>query len=236
LLLSALGMKASKDNFWTGTRETSPHLCAAVSVLSGGPVGFADALIATNVAVLLPTMAQSGLLLHASRPATALDFSLMPSSRHPLAGTDARAAHSMIGDHLSYTVLVAGNTTGPIDPTAINPQSDLWPPSAATQQFTTWSSWEGPNMENTPFLLWSVVPVLPNGFTFFGEVGKSIAISPMRFTEITGVSGAGGITVSLVGTAGETVTLCYSTAAAPSTRQVEKVSISASGTATVVLK
>jgi hypothetical protein len=48
LLLSALGLRASKDNFWTGPSsdrgsETSPFLVSAVAALSHGPVGFAGA-------------------------------------------------------------------------------------------------------------------------------------------------------------------------------------------------
>jgi hypothetical protein len=61
LLLSALGVRASKDNFWTGSgqtdrgREPSPFLSGVVTALSGGPVGFADALLHTDPAVLQPT-------------------------------------------------------------------------------------------------------------------------------------------------------------------------------------
>lgn len=102
LLASALGLRASKDNFWTSNKandrftlarcevnrarvpcvtpfaacrgqETSPYLNGIVCALSQGPVGFADPLWGTDPLVLWPTTTRNGTLLHASRPATAID-------------------------------------------------------------------------------------------------------------------------------------------------------------------
>ena len=82
LLLSAVGLAASKDNFWTTSNrtdrghETSPFLNAVVAALSGGPVGIGDPLYQTDPSVVWPTMTLNGALLHASRPATSVSSSV----------------------------------------------------------------------------------------------------------------------------------------------------------------
>jgi hypothetical protein len=133
LLLSAVNMRASKDNFATGAatdrgQETSPFLSAAVCALSGGPVGFSDALFKTNAAVLWPTTTSNGTLLHASRPATALDQQFAGAG--PLAAGDVRAAHSAVdggglGPLLFYSVLAAEAAPGAVRESLA--AADLWP-------------------------------------------------------------------------------------------------------------
>jgi len=156
LLLSALGMRASKDNFATGAatdrgQETSPFLSAAVCALSGGPVGFSDALFATNPAVLWPTTALDGTLLHASRPATSLDQQFAGAG--PLAAGDVRAAHSAVygcasvncvpaaGGVVTYSVLAA--TAQAADVPALLQPADLYPspvPGGLTYLLFEWNS------------------------------------------------------------------------------------------------
>ena len=149
LLLSALGMKASKDNFATGAatdrgQESSPFLNAAVCALSGGPVGFSDALFKTNPAVLWPTTTLNGTLLHASRPATALDAQFAGGGL-PLAGGDVRLASSLVPGCglpgcdpspglLYYSVLaVDGGSGGDVQRDLRT--ADLWPPPNADSLF-----------------------------------------------------------------------------------------------------
>jgi len=133
LLLSALGMRASKDNFATGAatdrgQETSPFLTAAVCALSGGPVGFSDEIFKTNPAVLWPTTTANGTLLHASRPATALDAQFFGGL--PLSSGDVRAAHSAIdggglGPLMFYAVLAVDAAPGAVREHLTG--ADLWP-------------------------------------------------------------------------------------------------------------
>ena len=140
LLLSALGMRASKDNFATGAatdrgQETSPFLTAAVCALSGGPVGFSDEIFKTNPAVLWPTTTANGTLLHASRPATAHDAQFAGGGL-PLAAGDVRLAHSLVpgcglpgcdpsAGLLYYSVLAAGADSGDVQRGL--QARDLWP-------------------------------------------------------------------------------------------------------------
>lgn len=153
LLLSALGLRASKDNFWTSAPEghpsrggeTSPYLVAIVAALSGGPVGFADALFATDPAVLWPTCSLNGTLLHPSRPATAVDAQYLGTeSGLPLAAGDVRATHSAIQSDGSgqqpqlyyYSVLAVGLTVNL--PSALT-SADLWPAPPSDVTYWAWA-------------------------------------------------------------------------------------------------
>jgi hypothetical protein len=139
LLLSALGLRASKDNFWTGPanargHETSPFLVAAVAALSGGPVGFADPLFGTNPAVLWPAITANGTLLHASRPATLVDacWSGVPA----FSGWAVTAAHSALSAAAplrAYSVLA--DSQPQLVPARLA-LADLWPPPAAAPGLT----------------------------------------------------------------------------------------------------
>ena len=140
LLLSALRLRASKDNFWTGPRnargfESSPYLVAAVAALSRGPVGFADPLGGTNPAVLWPAMARNGSLLHPSRPATYLDAQWTGAGA--LAGLQVSAAHCDLGGGglRAYSLLapVAGGGAAVLAGLALG---DLWPAPAALPGLT----------------------------------------------------------------------------------------------------
>jgi len=144
LLLSAVGLRASKDNFWSSNkqtdrgRESSPVLQAVVCALSQGPVGFADPLYYTDPAVLWPTMNQDGTLLHPSRPATTVDGQF--EERSEWVGSDVRVASSTILSKSTsrvlyyYSILVAGSAalTVPNLLTAM----DLWP--FVPQEYPYW--------------------------------------------------------------------------------------------------
>jgi len=129
LLLSALGVKASKDNFWTGPansrgHETSPFLVAAVAVLGGGPVGLGDPLYGTNPSVVWPTCTGNGTILHPSRPATYIDAYF--SGVEGFAGWGVTVAHCDLGvaGLRAYSVLV--DKDAPAVPGALQ-LTDLWP-------------------------------------------------------------------------------------------------------------
>lgn len=129
LLLSAVGMLASKDNFWTGPandrgHETSPYLVAAVAVLGGGPVGFADPLYGTNPSVLWPTCTANGTILHPSRPATYIDAHFSGVEEFGDWGVTVTHNSLGVGGLMAYSILVDKNSTGV--PGALQ-LTDLWP-------------------------------------------------------------------------------------------------------------
>lgn len=151
LLLSAVGMRASKDNFWTSTRESSPHLVAAAAALSAGPVHFADELLKTDSSVIMPTCAFNGTLLQPSRPATTLDASWVQGSDWQRSAVDVRAAQTDVMACQSqqpgvlamraYTVLVAGSGLSSISVPQTLVSSDLWPtPAQSAYMMWQWNS------------------------------------------------------------------------------------------------
>ena len=86
LLTQALGIKLSKDNFWTTFNEPVPsdytksggdynstEIHALAALLSTGPVGISDGAGLTNKTLIMRTCAQNGRLLQASRSSCSID-------------------------------------------------------------------------------------------------------------------------------------------------------------------
>lgn len=248
LLLSAVGLRASKDNFWSGSRktdrgrETSPYLSAVVSAMSGGPVGFADELMHANPSVLWPTTTDDGTLLHLSRPATTVDRCFYASTG--CGGGEIRAGHAAIDGTraLWYTVLAIEMNNSSRFPTQLH-AADLWPRLAPSTQSRLWQ-WNNsdcikdggradacvinlqpsveagiylkpspPSPDHVEWSLWSVSPVLSNGYTLLGESAKYVSVSPSRFKRVAAENTPGtaktGIAVTLIGAPGEKVGLAY---------------------------
>mmetsp|Transcript_86928 Transcript_86928/g.246464 ORF Transcript_86928/g.246464 Transcript_86928/m.246464 type:complete len:826 (+) Transcript_86928:58-2535(+) len=94
LLAFALGLRPSKDNFWThrplsaietgkpwGPRTnpgTNCELNAIIATLSTGPVGIADKAGDTNTTLVLRCVRPDGLIMQPDRPATYVDAMFMP--------------------------------------------------------------------------------------------------------------------------------------------------------------
>ena len=214
LLLSSIGLRASKDNFWSGSaqtdrgREPSPFLSGVVTALSHGPVGFSDKIFATDPGVLWPTINEIGTLLHASRPATWLDSQWSGSG--PLASGDVRSTNSNISGFSYYSVLAVGLQQGVVASSLT--QNDLWPLPLSNITYILWqfnnsacfmnggqsneciSKLGGPVNQamipappcpdETTWELWNISPTLPNGITLFGEYSKYVAMSPDRFENL----------------------------------------------------
>jgi len=64
--------------------------------------------------------------------------------------------------------------------------------------------------DRTPWAVYTVAPVLKNNYTLLGEVGKLVALSPVRVRAVgVPVGGGGGVTVTLAGAPGEVVQLAF---------------------------
>ena len=62
----------------------------------------------------------------------------------------------------------------------------------------------------TPWAVYTVAPALANNFTLLGELGKLVALSPVRVRSLAPPpAGAPGIAVTLAGAPGEVVHLAY---------------------------
>ena len=242
LLLSAVDMKASKDNFWSGSsktdrgQETSPFLSGVVTALSGGPVGFSDALMRTDPNVLWPTTTEDGTLLHLSRPATTVDRCFYAADE--LDGAEIRAGHAAVNgtSDMWYTVLAIELEKNLVSALSV---SDLWPKPASSTSYNLWQ-WNNsacsadkgpgdacaaalqrdtmvagaptparPSPDQVKWALWSAAPVLSNGYSFLGEKDKYVSVSPNRFKAVAAPGAGAGIEVALVGAPGEEVALVY---------------------------
>ena len=229
LLLSALGLRASKDNFWTGPansrgHETSPFLVAAVAALSGGPVGFGDPLFGTNPAVLWPAITANGTLLHASRPATLVDSSW--SGVPAFSGWAVTAAHSALSAAAplrAYSVLA--DSQPQLVPARLA-LADLWPPPAAVPGLTAGAP---PNGDRAQWGLWNAAPILLNGYALLGEVDKYVACSPARFTDVRLGGGGAGVGVTLAGAPGEALRVAFVRPGASPAVVVQQLALDGSG-------
>eukprot|EP01064_Diplonema_japonicum_P021834 TRINITY_DN313_c0_g2_i1.p1 TRINITY_DN313_c0_g2~~TRINITY_DN313_c0_g2_i1.p1 ORF type:complete len:783 (+),score=193.61 TRINITY_DN313_c0_g2_i1:56-2404(+) len=233
LLLSSVGLSASKDNFWTSGNESDPskqrtgsepnaELIAIVSAMSGGPVGVADMLGMTNYSVIRPTFATDGTLLHGSRPLTPLESTFFKFSP----GEYCYHTNSLIGTQNWYSVILSWSH----DNYVLKPD-DFYPRPSPDVQYVMyeWNSrcangsalgecvkpLSSPVSSSKPahggqdavtYLLVTVAEV-KNGCAFFGEVGKYVMVSPDRFTQITHT--AGGVRVTAEGTPNEVLHLAF---------------------------
>ena len=86
LLWSALGLKPSKDNFWTsfdepypsefhpfGSDHNSTEVMAMIAIFSTGPVGISDRAGYSNATLIMRLCRADGRLLQPIRPITAID-------------------------------------------------------------------------------------------------------------------------------------------------------------------
>jgi hypothetical protein len=94
MLAWALGLAPFKDNYWSSAQqpgsscgsnasEVTPSLHNAASTYSAGPVSPGDGVGLSDVAQILRACNAAGLLLHPSRPATALDSQVAYVGPHP---------------------------------------------------------------------------------------------------------------------------------------------------------
>eukprot|EP01060_Flectonema_neradi_P034904 TRINITY_DN6260_c1_g1_i2.p1 TRINITY_DN6260_c1_g1~~TRINITY_DN6260_c1_g1_i2.p1 ORF type:complete len:789 (+),score=122.23 TRINITY_DN6260_c1_g1_i2:47-2413(+) len=226
LLISAMGLGASKDNFWTMVNESdisgrkggepNGELNAMVCSLTSGPVGFADAIGYTNYSVLWPTTSQSGSLLHGSRPLTPLESTFYSGTG---SGAGAWHTHSQVSDSFWYSVLL----------TAVGPHyqlstSDFYPRPSDGSQYVVlpWSSqcryqsklgdcavYLNSTFEvtrhSTSIATYALLNVAEykNDMAFIGEVDKYVHMSPDRFSSFTRSSSS--LTATAVGSPGEEI-------------------------------
>eukprot|EP01061_Rhynchopus_euleeides_P003475 TRINITY_DN12730_c2_g1_i1.p1 TRINITY_DN12730_c2_g1~~TRINITY_DN12730_c2_g1_i1.p1 ORF type:complete len:871 (+),score=296.29 TRINITY_DN12730_c2_g1_i1:77-2689(+) len=133
LLLSALGLGASKDNFWTSHvqndtasgragNEPNNELIAMIAVMGRGPFGPSDQLGKTNFSVIRPAMRADGVLRQPSRPLAPLERTYFDGLSH--AGLVSYGTHTEVAGVFFYTVLL---TDPPLQP-VVTVLEDLYPP------------------------------------------------------------------------------------------------------------
>jgi len=195
-----------------------------------GPVGISDRVNFTDHDLVARTCTANGTLLQPSRPLIAIDssHSVHDVSQAPVG--KIYATHTLLNKVTSYIVLAADLTK----PYTLKKQ-DLYPLPEQSTTFLYRSTvhnmacndgsdpfasecavkWD----TNAPILstgaktkegvypsdLITIVPVLPTGWAFFGELDKFVSTSPNRFQNL--VSTSSSLTVTAVGAPGELVTV-----------------------------
>eukprot|EP00041_Stephanoeca_diplocostata_P024395 m.617139 g.617139 ORF g.617139 m.617139 type:complete len:972 (-) comp22517_c4_seq1:103-3018(-) len=130
LLAFALGLRPSKDNFWSHRPMNSTwgdsnpgrncELNTMIALLSTGPVSIADKVGDTNKTLLMRTCTPTGALLQPDKPATAIDVYFASTTAPP--GHIWNTYASVGGAEYHYSLSIDVST-----PYAVQ-SSDFWPP------------------------------------------------------------------------------------------------------------
>ena len=223
-----------------GTLEPFPALQAAVATISRGPVMVSDKIGHTDRELVMRCSRDDGILLHPGTPAMMLDAAIRalaigrPWGEVWLASTEVgrRRFGVLFGALVRRDVTVRaaeelGYAPGTADTDVLAISSTPDHPSSSTPDHPTRGRTvviRGPltlqRCGKADFQLWSFALREPEGgWTLLGEVGKWVAISPQRITDIattaTRRGEAPGLSVELVGAPGERVRLAFAAPVTP---------------------
>jgi len=147
LLVAAVGLRPSKDNFRTALEggALNAELNALVATLSTGPVGFSDELGTARYDILRRTCMADGTLLQPSRPPLPIDRSYT-SAHAPPEGKHIWVASSAIGQETYYQILAIEADSESESPSSSSSSSsslllgidDLYPRPPSTTTLVAW--------------------------------------------------------------------------------------------------
>jgi len=272
LLAWAVGLAPFKDNYWStalqpgsscgNSSEVTPSLHHASSVFSAGPVTPGDGVGFSDVEQIMRGCTSSGLLLHPSRPATAIDRSIastvFPHSAEAFSG-EVYATYTQMGgffwDHVLVAELSEPLSVTPQDFEAIRADAILRSPlltvaasdttiayslnattfSNASFQFRFFS--ESSPLQLAPcdlrdFAVWHTAPVFQSGYALLGDLRKFVPTSEMRFSNIQVTET--GASADITGSVGEFVPVTWFNVAVNSSITVNCI-LSDTGRATVAV-
>ena len=243
-----------KGGGFEGFKEEAPELHAASALLSRGPVSPSDGVDGHNMGLLLSLCRSDGTLLKPDKPARTIDAKWLGSLDHtldPSTGVVWTTATAFDGLLWGYVFVQAATSSW--NATA----RDL----GLDRGISAGVVWQRPKDQahsvaskivtakfglNSPLLMpitgvdyndasWELLytaPVLSNGFVVLGEADKMVPVSTQRISQISVRDN--GVTVALVGAAGESVVIHY-LAPGTTTSQFSRCILSESGTGTATL-
>lgn len=211
-----------------GDKPTEPNwqLQAIVVTLSTGPNGPSDMLGGANATLIRSTINGDGFTLKPDRPAVTVQGALSVAfDDAPVAevratwsapGGGALRWHYVLAAELgSPFTLASGDLGPPTGGVAAYAVFDWFNPSAgpvatlpaAGGTFIIPAGQGQPSAPShaVPIRYYVAAPVLPGGWVLYGEAGKVVPASRLRWTGLQ--AGAGGFTATLAGAGGEGATL-----------------------------
>lgn len=229
LLADALGLRPSKDLWWSSNRalgrygrtwsrsaEHNARLHAVAATLSTGPVMLGDLIRAEDVALILRSCRADGLLLQPDRPATPIDGNILSRVSPGAAGPSGvvLSTHSDVSGLRWTYVLAVRVPTYQLRPHEVALQRSNYG-RVAVEANTTGEARPFDEANPLPlrslgesdFQLWTVAPRSSNGWALLGEVAsKWVGVSRRRFTSVV-EDATGGLLVGCRGAAGEQISL-----------------------------
>ncbi|XP_062516980.1 uncharacterized protein LOC134192275 [Corticium candelabrum] len=202
-----------------------------ISTFSGGPVGISDGRNFTDPELIMQSCRADGVLLKPSKPIVPIDAQFMPVDQGGIPAGNIWNTHSQIGSTMWYYVLafdvakqfhVTPSHIYPLKMMTNRPKFMIgeWGfPSCSNYSMATaclhtfddahpFALHTGDmNGQEHSFVVYSISPVLSNGYVFLGEFNKLVAVSPNRFTEVS-VNG-NGVKVKVSGKPSEMLTTWF---------------------------
>jgi len=223
----AVGIAPTKDNYWSTSVQpgnpykdnpTEPYtrLQSAVSTLSSGPVAPSDRIGYSDAALILKACMIDGTLLSHPIPATSIDATFPRLAGLTSAGPQGElwTSGSIVGGQLFGSVFGATLAASyDVSLTTVGYPSTA---SVAVIEANTTSSVTvlAPGAAVTvkacdryDFQLYSLAPVLPNGWALIGETAKWIPVNPVRFSDLSYDSTS--VTVTLRGAVNEAIEVSF---------------------------
>ena len=229
LLADALGLRPSKDLWWSSNRalgrygrtwsksaEHNARLHAAMATLSTGPVMLGDLIGAEDHALIMRSCRADGALLQPDRPATPIDTNILARVAPDVHGPKGvvLSTHANVSGQLwTYILVVAVSTYGLHADEVLLPPSSLGYVAVESKAARVARPFDAANAlplqsrDEMDFQLWTVAPRLSNGWVLLGEAGtKWVGVSRRRIASVeTAVDG--GLVVQCHGVAGERIEL-----------------------------
>eukprot|EP00039_Didymoeca_costata_P026389 m.15829 g.15829 ORF g.15829 m.15829 type:complete len:770 (+) comp5505_c0_seq1:20-2329(+) len=197
----AIGIAPTKDNYWSkagvqnGTsyhdyntiQEPYNRLQAAVSTLSKGPVAPSDKIGASDTALIMKSCAKDGRLLQGDKAARTIQLihnrrvqnsdseSEIWETKTKLSGMDfAVVMGATLQEDIKVSVMNDLMLTGKYVMYEANTTNNVM--GGDTIEFKMCKKYD--------FQVYSLSPVLPNGYAFIGEQSKWVPVSRARFSDL----------------------------------------------------
>merc|ERR1719397_23203 len=196
----AIAIKPTKDNFWSTVGEKGRYgndvepynrLQAAVSTFSTGPVAPSDKIGGSDAPLIMRSCTAGGKLLQPDRPAVRTDQSIYSSAAIADGPSgeiwQTKSTFSKYTYHYLLAIQNKAYSMSVSELTGTNQTYRTWEANntKTPQLFGPNHPIKLPDTNKWTFNLWTVAPILSNGWVFMGEAeSKWVAVSNDRFSNL----------------------------------------------------